>query len=260
MISVTILTKDCSSTLAKTLDSLSLFPEVIVLDTGSSDDTIEIAKSYSNVIVYPSDFKGFGKAHNDATSLASNDWILSVDSDEIVSEELAREILSLELNPHCVYSVPRHNYYNGRLIRWCSGWHPDRIVRLYHRKYTQFNDAVVHEKIISNDMNCIDLSSPLKHTPYRNMNDFLRKMQIYTSLFAEQNRGKKASSTRKAAFHALYSFFKSYIVKKGFLGGKEGFIISIYISHTAFYKYLKLDECNREEHLVVAEEKEKIFM
>lgn len=245
MISVTVLTKNCAKTLRATLESISSFPEVVILDTGSTDDTLLIAKTFPNIKIYPLPFQGFGPLHNEASSLASHDWIFSLDSDEVVTPELFAEVQNLSLNEKYVYSVLRDNYFNGKHIRCCSGWYPDRVLRLYNRKTACFSQDYVHERILSENLIIAPLKYPIKHTPYRNMHDFLAKMQVYTSLFAEQNRHKKKSSLTHAIFHSIYAFFKSYILKRGFLGGKEGLIISLYIGQTAFYKYLKLAELNK---------------
>ncbi len=244
-IAVTILTKNCGDTLLATLQSLEAFREIIILDTGSVDDTLEIAGEFPHVKIYHAEFKGFGPLHNEATSLASMEWILSIDSDEILSPELAQEIQELQLDPACVYSIQRDNYFNGKRIRCCAGWYPDRVVRLYHRRKTKFSNDAVHEKILREGLQEIPLKHTLKHTPYRSISDFLEKMQKYSTLFAEQNRGKKKSSFGKAVFHGLGAFFKNYFIKLGIMGGKEGFIISLYNSQTAFYKYLKLAELNK---------------
>lgn len=245
MISVTILTKNSQKYLKEVLTALQHFDEVLICDTGSKDQTLEIASQFPNVTVFERPFTGFGPTHNVATSLAKHDWILSVDSDEIVTPALAEEIHALSLTRGCVYSFPRHNEYRGKWIRWC-GWHPDRQIRLYNRLETHFSDAQVHEAVEVGNLKNIHLQSPLRHYSYANVNDFLEKMQTYSSLFALQNKGKKSSSLFKAIGHGLYSFFKSYILKRGFLGGAEGFEISVYNANTAFYKYLKLAEANRQ--------------
>lgn len=244
-ITVTILTKNSQKYLEEVLSSLQNFDEVLICDTGSNDDTLAIAQQFSNVTFYQKPFLGFGPTHNLASSLARHDWILSVDSDEVVSQSLADEIGSLKLNRGFVYSFPRHNEYNGKWIRWC-GWHPDRQVRLYNRLDTHFTDALVHEAIDIKNLKNIPLYGSLKHYSYRNVSDFLHKMQSYSTLFAEQNKGKKNSSLAKAIGHGFFAFLKSYVIKKGFMGGQEGFEISFYNANTAFYKYLKLAEANRE--------------
>lgn len=245
MISVTILTKNNQKYLSQVLSALKSFDEVVVYDTGSTDETISIAKQYPNVTVFEAPFIGFGPTHNLASATAKHDWILSIDSDEVVTQEMSQEILSLQLDPNCVYSFPRNNYFNGKFIRWC-GWYPDRQIRLYNRTKTRFTDAQVHEAIISNGMKHVPLNKPMIHYSYESLSDFLSKMQTYSTLFAVQNKGKKSSSPIKAILHAWFAFFKSYILKRGFLGGYEGFVISSYNAHTAFYKYLKLYEANQK--------------
>lgn len=246
MISITILTKNSAKYLPQVLSALRSFEEVVVYDTGSTDNTLEIAHQYSNVTIHEGPFVGFGPTHNHASETAKYDWILSIDSDEVVTPELAAEIHSLELDPHQVYAMPRHNYYNGKWIKSC-GWYPDRVIRLYNRKMTCFSDAKVHESVLVKDLHVVKLKSPLIHHSYANTADFLQKMQSYSELFAQQNKGKVYSSTAKAFLRGVFTFFKSYILKKGFLNGPEGFQISIYNANTAFYKYLKLAEKNREE-------------
>lgn len=249
MISVTVLTKNCRDTLAATLESLQKFPQVLVYDSGSTDDTLEIAQKFSNVKIIRGQFLGFGPTHNIASSLAEHDWILSIDSDEVLTPQLVDEILKLNLDPGLAYEIDRKNYYNGKWVRWCGGWHPDPVVRLYHRPTTRFTCDAVHEKVITTGLKIVSLHSSLIHTPYRSMGDFLSKMQSYSTLFAEQNKGKKSSSMAKAIAHGWFAFLKSYFLKKGCLGGKEGFIISAYNGHTAFYKYLKLMEANKQARM-----------
>jgi len=245
MLSITILTKNSAATLEATLESIRAFPEVIILDTGSTDQTLEIASKFPNVKVFQQEFRGFGPTHNEASSLASSDWIFSLDSDEVVTPELAKEILELSLNPQAVYQINRANYFNQKHIRCCSGWYPDPVIRIYHRKHTRFSMDQVHERVLHKGLTVIPLHSPIRHTPFRNLSDFSTKIQIYSTLFAEQHKHKKQSSLARALFHGSFAFFKSYVLKRGFLGGKEGYIISKYNSQTAYYKYLQLAKANR---------------
>lgn len=244
-ISVTVLTRNSPKYLKEVLTALQSFDEVVVYDTGSTDNTLEIAKTFPNTTIFREKFEGFGPTHNKATACARNDWILSIDSDEVVTLEMAKEIAETALSKNCVYSFPRDNYYNGKFIRWC-GWYPDRQPRLYNRKATRFTDAQVHEAIILEGLRHVEMKSAMKHYSYSSVHEFLAKMQSYSTLFAEQNQGRKSSSPCKATLHGLFAFFKSYILKRGFLGGYEGFAISVYNANTAFYKYLKLYEANQK--------------
>lgn len=242
-ISVTILTKNSEKYLERVLEPLKPFQEVLIFDNGSTDQTLKIASRYPNVVIHEGTFEGFGSTHNKASNLAKNDWILSIDSDEVVTEEMKDAIFTLALDNESVYLFPRHNYFNGRLIKWC-GWYPDRQVRLYNRTKTQFTEAQVHEAVDVSKMHRVKLEGPLVHYSYDSISDFLSKMQSYSDLFALQYAGKRSSSPLKAVSHGFFAFFKSYILKRGILGGYEGYLISAYNGHTAFYKYLKLYEAN----------------
>lgn len=242
-ISICMLTKNAEATLGKTLQALHSFPEVVILDNGSTDGTLDLARKFANVRVHQMPFIGFGPLRNEAVKFASNDWILAIDSDEILSPSLLAELQNLKLDPHQVYALPRHNYYNGKKIRGC-GWGSEWVVRLYHRERARFSDSEVHESLTVGNLKVVRLSFPLIHTPYRSTTEFLAKMQHYSTLFAKQNQGKKKSSLGKAIGHGLFAFLRSYLLKGGFLSGKEGFIISVYNGNTAFYKYLKLYDLN----------------
>lgn len=244
-ISVTVLAKNSQKHLRKVLNSLTAFGEVILYDTGSKDTTIEIARSFRNVKIAQAPFAGFGPTHNMASASAKNDWILSIDSDEIASVDLINAIAAQELDPKAVYSFPRHNFFNGKFIKTC-GWYPDRQIRLYNRNKTRFSDAKVHEAIIADGMRHCYLNGPIIHYSYSSISDFLSKMQSYSTLFAEQNCGKLHSSLGTALMHGFFAFFKSYIIKRGIFGGYEGYVISAYNAHTAYYKYLKLYEANEQ--------------
>ncbi len=247
MISVTILTKNSQKYLKEVLEALTPFDEVVIYDNGSTDQTLNIAQNYSNVMIHRGPFQGFGMTHNTASNLAKHDWILSIDSDEVVTPEMVQEIADTSLDPNCVYSFPRNNFYNGNFIKWC-GWYPDRQIRLYNRHKTRFTDVQVHEAIIVGEgMQQVALQAPMRHYSYDTHADFLAKMQAYSDLFAKQNCGKKSSSPWKAVWHGLGAFLKAYIIKQGVLGGYEGFVISAYNGNTAFYKYLKLYEANIRE-------------
>lgn len=239
-VTVTVLTKNSERCLGTVLEALTAFREVLVVDTGSVDQTISIANGFPNVVVYERPFEGFGPTHNTASALATNDWILSLDSDEVMTAGLLREIEQTNLDPRSVYSFWRKNYYRGRHIRGC-GWYPDRVVRLYHRKSTQFSGAYVHEAICTAGMNAVQFSEPVLHYPYASVSSFLRKMELYSDLYAQQ-RTRQRASLWSAAGHALFAFCKTYFLQRGFLLGGEGFEIAWFNMNCAFYKYAKIAE------------------
>jgi len=245
-ISITMITKDASRYIAESLEALERFDEIIILDNGSSDDTVEIAQRFDNVSIYQSEFIGFGALKNLAISYSQNSWILSVDSDEILSEKLVDEILSLELDSNKVYSILRDNYYDEKLMK-CCGWEGDWVMRLFDKDRVLFNLNRVHESLeLSDDISIEKLRHTMKHFTYQNATELVTKMQRYSTLWAEDYRGKRSSPT-KATTRAIFAFIKFYIFKKGFLSGYEGLLISITNANGVFYKYIKLYEANMED-------------
>ncbi len=244
-ISATILTKNSEALLAEVLDALAWCDEVVVFDTGSTDATLAIAAEFPNVTLHQltGPFPGFGRAHRMAVAVARHDWILSIDSDEVVSAELRDEILGRELDPATVYVVPFENYFNGKLITTC-GWAPDRHERLFHRRATNFCESAVHERVATKNLNVVTLEQPVRHYSYRSLADFLRKMHAYAELFATQNAGRRRSSPGKAVARSVWAFGKSYVFERGFFQGAEGLVISVYKAQTVFWKYMLLHERN----------------
>lgn len=245
-ISVTILVKNGEKYLEQVLAPLFRFDEVIIYDNGSTDRSKEIASYNPNVSLIEGPFLGFGKTHNLVSSKAKNSWILSLDSDEIMTEELVNEIDQLVLDPNTVYAVSRKNFFKGKWIRG-SGWSPDIQYRLYNRDKTAFTEASVHESIITQGLHVKILHNKLLHYPYDSYAEFLSKMQHYATLFASDRAKKVKSSPLKAFNHALFAFIKSYFIKRGLFDGFPGFFISAYNAQTAFYKYLLLYEKNQEQ-------------
>jgi glycosyltransferase involved in cell wall biosynthesis len=245
-ITVTILTKNSSKYIKECLGALIKFDEVVVLDNGSNDDTIKIASSFENVKVFQNDFIGFGPLKNLAISKASNDWILSVDSDEIFCDELVEEILNLDLDKNSVYSILRDNYYNKKLIK-CCGWSNDWVNRLFHKDTTKFNDKQVHESLILDNLMVQKLKYRFKHYSFDNSSQLISKMDKYSTLYAKEHVNKKSSTVSKAFFRAIFSFVKNYFFQRGFLCGYEGLLISISNANGVFYKYIKLYELNKQD-------------
>jgi len=245
-LSAVILTRNSAAHLEEVLAALAWCDEVVVFDTGSTDDTMSIAQRHPNVQLYQleTDFPGFGRARQQAVALARHDWILSIDSDEVVSPDLAGEIAALPLDRRIVYAMPFHNYFNGRRITSC-GWHPDRHERLFHRRTTNFCGSEVHERVQTSDLFVRQLRHPVRHYSYDSVDDFLRKMRSYSQLFAAQHVGRKSAGAAKAVSRSLWAFLKSYLFQRGCLQGTEGLVISMYKAQTVFWKYLLLAETNR---------------
>jgi len=246
MISAVMIVKNGERYLERCLQSLADFDEVVILDSDSTDGTLEIAGRFPNVKVERGEFTGFGPTKNRAAARAKHDWILSIDSDEVLTPELARELLELQPNGDHVYRFARRSHYNGKFIRGC-GWYPDRILRLYNRQRTGFNDNRVHESIqLKEGMAVTDLKGEIEHYPYDSAANLVDKFQFYSTLFAEQNRGTRSSSPTKAVLHGVAAFLKGYVLRRGFLDGYEGLNIALCQGLAAYFKYIKLYEANRE--------------
>lgn len=244
-ISCVIIVKNAAPTIDATLNSLKSFEDVVLYDNGSTDATLEIAKKYPNVTLIQGEFLGFGETKNLACSFAKNEWVLSLDADEVLSDEFIKNLTSIELNDKNIYTILRENYYKNTQVKHC--WGDDIIVRLFNRTKTAFTAERVHEKVIEDGFNIVPIKGSVKHYPYATITDFIIKLDRYSSAFAVDNAGKKSSSPSKAFFNALFSFFKTYFIKKGFLDGYAGLVIAFSHMATNFYKYIKLYELNMEQ-------------
>ncbi len=243
--SVCILVKNAEHTIRECLESVRAFDEIILLDNGSTDKTLTIAQdfnhTYQNLQIFHSEFIGFGALKNLAISKARNDWILSIDSDEVLESSALAEIQALHLEKNMILALPRKNLYNDTWIKAC-GWYPDFVWRIFHKSFTRFNDNIVHESIIvPSNATKLHLQNGLKHYAYDNIEHLIEKMQKYSSLWASQNQHKK-SSPFKAINHGLWTFIRNYFFKKGICYGYKGFVISVCNGLGAFFKYMKLYE------------------
>ncbi len=245
-VSCVMIVKNGARTIRKTLESLREFEDVVVYDNGSTDGTQAIAREYANVHLIEGEFDGFGTTKNRAAGYAKYDWILSIDSDEEVDAGLMMALKNDTFDPNTVYFVNALAYYKDIPIRH-SGWNNQKVRRFYHKKTTAFNDNFVHERIMDDGMKTALLDGNMKHYSYMSISDFIIKLDRYSTLFANDNMGKRSSSPAKAFFNGLYSFFRTYILKRGFLDGYAGLIIAFSHFATNFYKYIKLYELNLEQ-------------
>ena len=217
--------------------------EIVILDSGSSDNTAEIAAEFkANYQVEPN-WPGYGRQRQLAQDRVTAQWCFWLDADERVTPELQAEILRVCAAPagRTVYSVPRLNWVFGRYIRHC-GWYPDRVLRLYPTTLTRYNDALVHEKVeLDESMQVQALRGDLLHTPYRDLEHYLVKSARYGKAWADGRaaRGKRGSLLQGFG-HAIGCFLRMYVLRLGFLDGKAGLLLSILSSHSTFIKYADL--------------------
>ena len=238
-ISATIITFNEERNIARAIESLRCCDEILILDSGSNDRTVEIAKKLGARVVEAS-WSGYAAQKNIAAELASNDWILSLDADESLSEALEAEIWRIKKSgPEFEgYTVPRLAQYLGRWILH-SGWHPDRKVRLFDRHKAQWVGTFVHESVKVNG-SVGHLRSNLLHFTCNSLSEHLRSMDGYTTLAAQEivARGKQVSF-RRLLLDPPWTFFRTYVLKLGFLDGTEGLILAYMAGFYNFVKYSK---------------------
>ena len=247
MLSVIIITKNEGTHIGSCLQSVLWADEIIVLDSGSDDDTVEICKQYTDS-VFIMDWPGFGIQKQRALEKAQGDWVLSIDADEVVTAELKGEIENaLRQEQFNGYEIPRLSSYCGKQIRH-GGWWPDYVLRLFRRNAGYFTDSVVHERVVVQGK-IGKLTSPLLHDAFVNLDEVLRKVNCYSSLGAEMLYQKGVqSSISKAIFKALWCFIRTYCLKAAFLDGRQGLMLSISNAEGAYYKYVKLLELQNREN------------
>ncbi len=236
-----IITLNEERNLPECLASLAWCERVVVLDSGSRDRTVELARLAGARVEQSPDWPGFGAQKNRALELADCDWVLSIDADERVSPALAQEIRAAVSDPGATaaFSMPRLSSYCGQFMRH-GGWYPDRVLRLFRRGKARFSDDLVHEKLLV-DGPVGRLREDLLHISYRSLDDVLDKMNRYSSAGAQ----KAAAAGRRAGvlgalLHSLWAFARAYVLRRGFLDGRLGFVLACSIAHETWYRYLKL--------------------
>jgi glycosyltransferase involved in cell wall biosynthesis len=241
-VTVTVITKNEAEALADALKSVSWADEVIVIDAESSDDTVAIARQFTNR-VYVRPWTGYIDQKNHAAGLAVHDWILSLDADERVTPHLGDEIRSLLSSEPTAsgYRMPRVSFYMGRWMR-TTDMYPDYQLRLYDRRKARWVGKHVHESVRA-DGSVGYLKNELQHYPYRDLSEHLARMNRYTTLAARQlSESGKRASVAELLFHPPIAFLRNYVLKGGFKDGKTGLVISLVNSYYVFLKFAKLWE------------------
>jgi glycosyltransferase involved in cell wall biosynthesis len=242
-ISATVITKNESDNLAECLESLSWVDEIVIVDSGSTDDTVEIAKKYTDK-VYVERWRGQGAQKNRAVELARGPWILSIDADERVPSRLAAEIRkAIADNPTCVFSVRRKNMYRDRWVRHC-GWWPDWVVRVFRKDQARFSDHIIHESI-QTKLPARKFPQAIVHHSFKSPQDFLNRAAWYAHHKAiEMHRNGRRASVWTAVSHACYSFVHTYVIRLGFLDGAAGMLIAVSNFVGVFYRYMIIRDLN----------------
>ena len=239
-LSVTVITRNEAHNIEACLRSAAFADELVVLDSGSTDTTQQIARSLGAKVCVNPEWPGFGNQKNRALALASSDWVLSLDADERITPELQAEILATIATPAFdVYSVPRLSSYCGQYMRH-SGWYPDRVARLFRRGAAAFSPDLVHEKLVTS-ARVGELEGLLLHESFRDLESVLDKTNRYSSAGAQGmwTRGKRGSLGQAVA-RGLWAFVRTYFLRLGFLDGRMGFVLAVSNAEGTYYRYLKL--------------------
>ena len=241
-LSVVLIVKNEADNLAACLDTVRWADEIVVLDSGSTDDTVAIARQYTRQVFEQTDWQGYGKQRQRAQALAAGEWILMLDADERVTPALRASIKhALQADQRDrVYALPRLSWCFGRYIRH-GGWYPDYVTRLYPREQAAYNEQQVHEKLIHEGLTVERLQGDLLHYTYRDLHHYLVKSAGYARDWAAQRyaRGKRASLWQGIG-HAMGCFVRMYLLRGGFLDGRTGLLLALLSAHSTFVKYADL--------------------
>jgi glycosyltransferase involved in cell wall biosynthesis len=244
-LTATVITYNEEQNIRECLESLGWVKEIVVVDSGSRDRTTEICRAFTDkVVINP--WPGHFEQKNYAVSLASHDWVLSIDADERVPEEL-RQAIERELSAprHDGYWITRRNYFLGRWLRH-GGWYPDRVLRLFDRRKGRFGGVNPHDRVMIADGSIGLIDSHLIHLTYRDFSQYIRKQNWYTGISAVEQvkRGRRPGSITagELVLRPLVKFVQAYVLKGGFLDGLHGLIAAVGASYFNFVKYAKVWE------------------
>lgn len=262
-LSVIIITLNEAGHIGECLDSVAFADEIIVVDSGSTDATRDIAAARGAKVTLTDDWPGFGPQKNRALDRAGCDWVLSIDADERVTPELAAEIRAVlrasaggepaaggaAVPPGgepSAYRIARLSNFGGRWIRH-SGWWPDHVLRLFRRGTARFKDVAVHESVVT-DRPVATLKEHFLHYPYDSLEQFIAKINHYSSEAAAMMHARgRRTSVLNAWAHAFWTFVRIYVLRKGFLDGREGFILAMMGAAGSFFRYTKLLFLNKRQ-------------
>lgn len=245
LITPVIIVKNGAVHVRRTISALKPFKQVVVYDNGSTDDTLSLLSEYPNVKVVQGSFMGFGPTKNAAASHAETDWILSLDIDEQVNQQLLDALANWPIEEESkVGEVLRNNYFCGKHIR-TNGWGKDWLCRVYNRRQHSFTDSPVHEKVKLNDRSqVVRLKGGLEHEAVSDVGQLLMKTQHYSELYANSERARLYPFP-VVVLKAAFRFFRSYFLQAGILSGARGMIIAVGEATGVFFRYSKVYQRKR---------------
>ncbi|HYW58704.1 MAG TPA: glycosyltransferase family 2 protein [Polaromonas sp.] len=247
-LSVIIITKNEEANLQACLESVRFADQWVVVDSASTDNTRAIATAFGAEVTNTAVWPGYGPQKNLALSLATKDWILSIDADERIPPELAAEIqAAMQMSDANAFEIPRLTQFCGKWIHHC-GWTPDRVLRLFRRGQAEFSADLVHERVILKSGTLFQLKSRILHYSYPTPAHYWRKLEQYSMAWAQQSHARgKTSSMPRAVISGLMAFVKSYVFRLGILDGSMGFAVCAMQAQAAFGKYFTLYCLNQQD-------------
>ena len=242
-LSVVVITRDEAARLERCLRSVAFAGEIVVVDSGSTDDTVAIARRLGARVEITPDWPGFGAQKNRALALARGRWVLSLDADEWLDEALAAEVARIVAAPPAdrAWRLPRLSSFCGQWMRH-GGWYPDRVLRLFPREGARFSDDRVHERLLWSGLRAdLDGHGHLLHESMATLTVANDKMNRYSSGRAADlaARGRRGGLGR-AIGHGLWAFVRTWILRRGFLDGRLGFVLAVHNAEASYYRYLKI--------------------
>ncbi len=235
-----VITKNEAANIERCLASVPFARQKVVVDSGSSDGTVEIATRLGAEVLQTADWPGFGPQKNRALDLARCHWVLSLDADEYLSEALQQEIrAALNSSEFMAFRFPRSSSYCGQFMRY-SGWYPDYVTRLFRRDGARFSSDIVHEQLIVTGR-VGTLRADLMHESYKAVEDVLLKLDAYSTAGARKlhDAGRRGSLSQ-AILRGCWAFFRTYVLRLGFLDGRRGFLLAFSNAEGTYYRYVKL--------------------
>lgn len=246
-LSVILITRNEEANIAACLGSVRFADEIVVVDNGSTDATVALARAAGARVHEVADWPGFGRQKNRALDLATGGWVLSIDADERVTPALAQQIqAAVASGVRQAWEIPRLTQFCGQWIRHC-GWTPDRVLRLFPRGDARFTEDLVHERLVAR-VPVARLTEPLLHYSYPTPAHYWRKLEAYSQAWAKQRHehGMRTSMLR-ATLSGMVAFARSYFFRLGFLDGAMGFAVCTMQAQAAFGKYFALYCLNRQD-------------
>lgn len=244
-VSVIIITKNEEKNIAECLESVKWADEIIVVDSGSTDNTVEIAQKFTDKVIF-NEWKGYAEQKSFALQLAKNNWVLSLDADERVTDNLKIEIINTDENIADGFNIKRDNYFLGKLIRGC-GWGNDYQLRLFKKSKTTLTKRLVHEGFVVEGR--IDkLDNALKHYSYHNFKDAFDKINYYSTLEAIEKQHRKNVNVFTILSTPVIAFLQHFFFRKGYIDGFYGVLVSLLHSYTKLQVQLKIWELNNSEN------------